>query len=223
MVDLYRDAGLSGKNMERPELQRLLGDAREHRFDVVLVTKVDRISRSLQDLVKLLQALNEHAVDFAALDQDFDTGDPAGLLTFHVLGGFAQFERELMVQRVREAHLQRVKTRDWPCGPVAYGYRKVDGRLVEELKQAEVVRHIYRLYGEMRSYNGVARQLTEEGVPAPRGGKWSGETVRGILTNPVYAGCNVCGRHASGDARVRPREEWVVVPGMREAMVKPNV
>ncbi len=222
VVDIYVDAGLSGKNMERPELQRLLADARARKFDVVLVARVDRISRSLTDLVRLVGVLREHGVEFTAVGQDFDTTDPLGLLTLHMLGSFAQFERELMVERVKEAHLSRLKARDWSCGPVPYGYRKVDGRLLERPEQAEVVRRIFRLYLEMRSYKGVARRLQQEGVHAPRGKKWYDITVKGILTNPVYAGCNVYGRHRHGDTRVRPREEWVVVPGMREAMVGPD-
>ena len=223
VVDFYVDAGLSGKNMERPELQHLLADARARKLDVVLVARVDRISRSLPDLVGLVGVLREHGVEFAAVDQDFDTTDPVGLLTLHMLGSFAQFERELMVDRVKEAHLSRLKTRDWSCGPVPYGYRKVDGRLVEKPEQAEVVRRIFRLYLEMRSFRGVARRLSEEAVPAPRGKKWWGETVKGILTNPVYAGCNVYGRHRKGDTRVRPRDEWTVVPGMRGGLVRPGV
>jgi site-specific DNA recombinase len=223
VVDVYRDAGLSAKNMERPELQRLLADVKAHKVDVVLVWKVDRISRSLHDLVGLIQTLREHGVEFAAVDQDFDTGDPAGLLTLHILGSFAQFEREMLVERTREGHLRRLMARDWSCGPVPYGYRKVDGRLVEEPEQAEVVRRIFSRYLETRSYKGLARELNQAGVPAPRGSRWYDNTVKGILRNPVYAGCNVYGRHAKGDTRVKPREEWTVVPGMREAVVPSTV
>jgi hypothetical protein len=86
-------------------------------------------------------------------------------------------------------------------------------------EEREVVRHIFRLYLEIGTYRGVARRLTEEGDPAPRGKKWWGETAKGILTNPVYAGSNVYGRHENGDTRLKPREEWTVVPGMREPVV----
>jgi len=220
VVDIYMDSGLSGKNTDRPELQRLLADARERRFDIVLVWRVDRISRSLRDLLELVETLREHGVEFSAVDQDFDTSDPAGLLTFHMLGSFAQFERELMVERVKEAHLRRLHSRDWSCGPVPYGYRKVDGRLVEEPRQAKVVRRIFRLYLEIRTFKGVARCLNDDGMVAPRGPRWYGNTVKGILTNPVYTGCNVYGRHRKGDTRVKPREQWIVVPGMREALME---
>ncbi len=129
--DVYIDAGLSGKDTKRPELQRLLRDVQGGLFDAVLVWKVDRISRSMGDLLRLVGHFREHGVEFAAVEQDFDTSDPVGLLTLHVLGSFAQFERELLVERTREGHLRRLRQGDWSCGPVPFGYRKEDGRLVE--------------------------------------------------------------------------------------------
>lgn len=89
-------------------------------------------------------------------------------------------------------------------------------------EQCEVVRRIFKLYLDIGTYKGVARRLTGDGVPAPRGTKWWGETVKGILRNPVYAGCNAYGRYVKGDTRVKPASEWVVVRGMREAVVPDN-
>ena len=215
--NVYVDAGLSAKNTDRPELQRLLADART--FDIVLVTKVDRISRSLKDLMGLIATLREHGVDFGAVDQQFDTSDPVGLLTLHLLGSFAQFERELLVERVKEGHLARVRKRDWSCGPAPFGYRKEGGKLVVVRKEAEVVRRVFDLYLELGSFRGVARRLNEENVPTRKGGAWSSGTVRQVLINPVYVGANVYGRHAKGDTRLKAREAWTVVKGMREAMV----
>ena len=220
--DLYEDAGLSAKNMKRPALKRLLEDAKRHAFEIVLVTKVDRISRSLADLLKLLDALKASGVEFAAVDQDFDTSDPAGLLTLHVLGSFAQFEREIIVERTKEGHLRRLKARDWSCGPVPYGYNKVDGRLVEVPEEAEVVRRIFRRFLKLKNRGAVARTLNEEGLRTRRGCLWHRNTVTDILRNPVYAGCNAYGRHKKGDTRLRPRENWTVVGGVREALVQPE-
>lgn len=107
-----------------------------------------------------------------AAEQDFDTSGPAGLLTLRVLGSFAQFERELLVERTREGQLRKVHSEPWSCGPAPYGYRKEDGKLVQVPEECEVVRRIFRLYLDIGTYKGVARRLTEEGVPAPRGAKW---------------------------------------------------
>lgn len=222
VADIYVDAGLSGKNTNRPELQRMLEDAGRRSFDVVLVWAVDRISRSVPDLLHLIETLREHGVDFAAVSQDFDTSDPTGLLTLHILGSFAQFERELLIERTKEGHLRRLQKSDWSCGVVPFGYSKVDGKLVEVAEEAAVVRRMFDLFLEHKAFNGVARLLSEEGVRTRNGNRWYGNVVKGILRNPVYMGANVYGRHAKGDTRVKPKEEWTVVPGMREPMVDPK-
>lgn len=219
--NIYADAGLSAKNMERPELRRLLSDVEKHRVDIVLVWRVDRISRSMRDLLRLVETFREHGVEFAAVEQQFDTSDPVGLLTLNILGSFAQFERKLFIERTKEGHLRRLHQGDWSCGPVPFGYRKVDGKLVEVPEEAEVVRHIFRLFLEMKSMRGVARQLNDEGLRTRKGKRWRDFQVKYILTNPVYAGANVYGRHKHGDTRVRDRAEWQVVGGTRQPMVPP--
>jgi len=217
--DVYVDAGLSGKNTKRPEFQRLLEDVRARRIDIVLVWKVDRISRSMKDLLDLVETLRDHGVDFAAVDQQFDTSSPAGLLSLHVLGSFAQFERELLIERTKEGTLQRLQRGDWSCGPAPLGYRKEDGCLLEVPAEVKVVRCIFRLFLKLKSRRGVARRLNEDGVLTRRGKLWCSNTVTNILRNPVYTGANVYGRHASGDTRLKDRSEWTVVPGVRKAMI----
>jgi site-specific DNA recombinase len=223
VVGIYRDVGLSAKNTNRPELQRLLADARARRFDLVLVWRIDRISRSLKDLKWLIDELHEHGVEFAAADQQFDTSDPAGLLTLHVLGSFAQFEREILVERIKESQVERLKMSDWSCGPVPFGYRKVDGKLVEEPDEAKVVRRMFETFLKRKSIRGIVTRLNEEGVRTRRGNLWSGFVVKQMLINPVYTGASVYGRHASGDTRIKPREEWTVLPGKHEAVVEQGV
>ncbi len=222
VADLYVDAGQSGKNTDRPELQRMLDDARRRCFDVVLVWAVDRISRSLPDLLRLIDTLREHGVDFVAVSQDFDTSDPAGLLTVHILGSFAQFERELLVERIREGHRRRLHTRPFACGTPPYGYRREGGELVEDPDAAPLVRRIFRLYLEKKSARAVATQLNEEGVRARNGGLWRSHVLGNMLRNPVYAAANVHGRRVPGSS-FKPKEEWIVVPGMREPLVDPGV
>jgi site-specific DNA recombinase len=221
--DLYADAGLSAKDMKRPELQRLLADVEKGCIDIVLVWTVDRISRSMRDLLSLIEMFREHGVAFAAVEQQFDTSDPVGLLTLNILGSFAQFEREILVERTKEGHLRRLHRGDWSCGPVPFGYRKVDGKLVEVPEEAEVVRRIFRLFLKLRTMKGVARRLNEEGVRTRQGKLWSDNQVKYILTNPVYAGANVYGRHKKGDTRLKKWSQWTVVRGMREPLVESDV
>jgi DNA invertase Pin-like site-specific DNA recombinase len=189
----------------------------ERTADAVLVWKVDRISRSIKDLLGTIRRFRERGVEFAAVEQDFDTSDPVGLLTLHVLGSFAQFERELLVERTKEGHLRRLHGGDWSCGPAPLGYRKVDGKLVEVPEEADVVRRIFALYLELKTFRGVARRLNAEGATTRQGKAWSMQQVKYVLTNPVYSGANVYERHRSGDTRVRKRAEWRVVPGTRGA------
>jgi site-specific DNA recombinase len=219
VADIYMDAGLSGKDMNRPELQRLLADAARRRFDIVLVWKVDRISRSMKDFLGLIATLREQGVELAALDQQFDTSDPVGTLTLHMLGGFAQFEREMLVERTKEGHLHRLRRQDWSCGPVPLGYRKVDGRLVEVPEEAMVVRRVFDLFLKLKGRRAVAMRLNANGLRTRRGALWTSNTVTEALRNPVYMGANVYGRHRKGDTRLKDGDDWTVLPGMRVAMV----
>ena len=219
VADLYTDVGLSGKNTKRPELQRMLSEAREGRFEIVVVAKVDRISRSMRDLLEMIAVLREHGVEFASVGQQFDTSEPMGRLTLHILGSFAQFERELLVERTRGGHLHRLRKSDWSCGPVPFGYRKVDGKLVEVPQEAKVVQRIFSLFLNLKSRRGLALALNEEGVLTRRGKCWTSNTVTAILINPVYTGANVYGRRANGDFALKERCAWVVIPGVRKPLV----
>ena len=106
--------------------------------------------------------------------------------------------------------------------PPPFGYRKEDGKLIEVLEEAKVLRRIFDLFLGLRSYRGVARRLNEEGVPTRKGGAWTSGTIGQILKNPVHSGANVYGRHEKGDTRLKPPEEWTVVPGMRKPMIVPK-
>ena len=221
VTDIYVDAGLSGKDMNRPELQRLLADAAQRRFDIVLVWKVDRISRSMKDFLGLIATLREHGIELAALDQQFDTSDPVGTLTLHMLGAFAEHERLVLVERTKEGHLHRLRRQDWSCGPVPFGYRKENGSLIELPNEAAVVRRIFEMFLKLKSRRAVAMRLNDEGMKTRKGNLWTGNRVTDILLNPVYAGANAYGRHAKADTRLKAKERWTVVPGVRKPMVDP--
>jgi len=222
VADIYIDAGLSGMNMNRPELQRLMADAQRQRFDLVLVWKVDRISRSVKDLLDSVAVLREHGVEFAALDQQFDTSDPVGVLTLHILGSFAQFEREMLVERTKEGQMHRLRRQDWSCGPVPYGYLKVEGKLVEVPDEANVVRRMFEMFLKIKGRRAVALQLNAAGRRTRRGAFWTCSAVTEILRNPVYTGANVYGRRRKNDFHLRDAQDWTVVDGMRDALVAPE-
>jgi site-specific DNA recombinase len=164
---LYVDDGYSAASRNRPALKRLLFDASMSRFDVVLVYKIDRLSRSLKDLIDIVAELNQFDIGFKSCTELIDTTRPEGRLMFHQFGSFAQYERELIGQRTRFGMMKRLRGGLWNGIP-PYGYRIVEGKLVVEPGEAERVRGIFEWY--LRKNMGVvaiSRELNRLGV-APR-------------------------------------------------------
>lgn len=222
LADIYRDAGLSGKHTHRPELQRLIKDAEAGQFDVVMVWAIDRISRNLVDLLDLVKRLRNCGVEFISISQDFDTTEPTGMLILHLLGSFAQFERELLVERVKESHMQRLQKSNWSCGPAPFGYRKENKGLIEVESEVKVVKHIFERYLQLKSIRGVTNELNSQSTLTRKGTVWFTNTVKGILKNPIYTGANVYGRYERGDTRLKSQSNWAIVPEMRAPIVELN-
>src|SRR6202453_5324391 len=151
----YDDGGLSGANMERPALQRLLEDIRHGLIDVVVVYKVDRLTRSLADFAKMVEVFDAQGVSFVAVTQQFNTTTSMGRLTLNVLLSFAQFEREVTVERIRDKIAASKKIGMWMGGFVPLGYDICDRRIVIEKVEAETVRYIFRRYIELGSVRKV--------------------------------------------------------------------
>src|SRR4029077_14211247 len=126
----YDDGGISGASVERPALQALLADIRDHKVDIVVVYKVDRLTRSLADFAKLIELFDAHAVSFVSVTQSFNTSSSMGRLTLNVLLSFAQFERELIGERVRDKIAASKRKGLWVGGPVPLGYAAVDKTVV---------------------------------------------------------------------------------------------
>jgi site-specific DNA recombinase len=142
----YDDGGLSGGTMERAALRRLLTDVAEGRVDVIVVYKVDRLTRSLADFAKMVEVFDAHGVSFVAVTQQFNTITSMGRLTLNVLLSFAQFEREVTGERIRDKIAASKKKGMWMGGFVPVGYLKRDRRLVIDEPEAETVRLIFRRY-----------------------------------------------------------------------------
>jgi DNA invertase Pin-like site-specific DNA recombinase len=142
----YDDGGFSGGNMERPALQRLLADIRAGRIDVVVVYKVDRLTRALADFARLVEIFDTQGVSFVSVTQQFNTTSSMGRLTLNVLLSFAQFEREVTGERIRDKIAASKKKGMWMGGNVPLGYDASEGTLVINPVEAETVRHIFALY-----------------------------------------------------------------------------
>lgn len=194
----YDDGGYSGGNLERPALQQLLTDVAEGKIDLIVVYKVDRLTRSLSDFAKLVEQLDAKNVSFVSVTQAFNTTTSMGRLTLNVLLSFAQFEREVTGERIRDKIAASKKKGMWMGGMVPLGYDVVDRKLVVNEAEAEQVRTIYRRYLEFGGVAKLAAALKAEGfVTRVRTAK-SGTTYGGcspsngalfkILTNPIYRG-----------------------------------
>ena len=189
----YDDGGISGGTMQRPALQRLLADIESKAVDVVVVYKVDRLTRSLHDFSKMVEVFDRQGVSFVAVTQQFNTTSSMGRLTLNVLLSFAQFEREVTGERIRDKVAASKKKGIWMGGGLPRGYRVEDRKLIVVPEDAEVVRTIFSDYLECSSVRELAISLKQKGIASRPHGKPSNDPMsRGalhtILRNPIYIG-----------------------------------
>lgn len=151
----YDDGGFSGGSTLRPALQQLLIDVQEGRIDVIVVYKVDRLTRSLADFAKLVELFDKHDVSFVSVTQQFNTTTSMGRLTLNVLLSFAQFEREVTSERIRDKIAASKRKGLWVGGVVPLGYKAKDRKITIVESEARTVRHIFRRYLELGSINAV--------------------------------------------------------------------
>jgi site-specific DNA recombinase len=194
----YDDGGISGASLERPALQALLADIRDRKVDIVVVYKVDRLTRSLADFAKLIELFDAHAVSFVSVTQSFNTSSSMGRLTLNVLLSFAQFERELIGERVRDKIAASKRKGLWVGGPVPLGYRCIDKKLEAVPEEAETVRAIFARYLELGSVRALAEDLDRLGIRSKSRQLANGRTMGGcrfgvgalayLLKNRFYIG-----------------------------------
>lgn len=160
----YDDGGYSGGSTERPDLQRLLEDIRARKIDVIVVYKVDRLTRSLADFAKLVELFDAHGVSFVSVTQQFNTTTSMGRLTLNVLLSFAQFEREVTSERIRDKIAASKRKGLWVGGPLPLGYQMKDGKVAVAEEEAERVRLIYARYLELGGVRALERDLCERNI-----------------------------------------------------------
>jgi len=160
----YDDGGYSGGSTDRPDLQRLLDDIRARKIDVIVVYKVDRLTRSLADFAKLVELFDAHGVSFVSVTQQFNTTTSMGRLTLNVLLSFAQFEREVTSERIRDKIAASKRKGLWVGGTLPLGYEMKDGKIAIVEEEAELVRSIFRRYLELGSVNELLRDLKERNI-----------------------------------------------------------
>jgi site-specific DNA recombinase len=183
---VFRDAS-TGSNLDRPELKKLIRDIERKKNDIVLITKLDRISRNPKDLYNLDEIFSEHEVDLISTSQDIDTRTPQGKFFRDLLMLFARFERELIAERTFEKNYNQARQGRWSGGP-PLGYDLVEKKLVVNKEEKEIVNKIFDYYLEDKSTASVAKRLTDEGYCQKRGGLFRKNSIPAQLSNPVYVG-----------------------------------
>ncbi|MCT4635381.1 MAG: recombinase family protein [Rickettsiales bacterium] len=208
---LYNDGGYSGGNMERPGLQKLLQDIRDGKIDCIVVYKIDRLTRSLLDFAEIIKLLDECKCSFVAVTQSFNTSNSMGRLMLNVLLSFAQYERELTSERIRDKFAASYKQGIWMGGVPPLGYDPKNRELIINEDEAKTVRLIYQKFLELESVMATAKIMNQLGYKSKtwtskKGKQYQGKSfnknlIRYILKNPIYAGKIACkgklyqGRH----------------------------
>src|SRR5215469_1164547 len=219
LPDMYDDGGLSGGTMERPALQRLLADVKAGKVQIIVVYKVDRLTRSLTDFAKIVDVLDAHNASFVSVTQQFNTTTSMGRLTLNMLLSFAQFEREIAGERIRDKIAASKAKGMWMGGNVPLGYDVKDRRLVINETEASTVRTIFRRYAELGSVALLKAELDRLGIVSKRregaGGTLSGgkRFSRGalylVLQNRLYRG--------------EIAHKGQIYPGQHEAIIDPEL
>lgn len=176
----FDDGGVSGGNLDRPALEALVTAIKERRLDVIVVYKVDRLTRSLSDFAKLVELFDAHNVSFVSVTQAFNTTTSMGRLTLNVLLSFAQFEREVTAERIRDKIAASKKKGLWMGGVVPLGYRVENRRLLVDPSEAETVRLIFDRYRDLKSLPALQRDLRERGVVSRTRKQSTGRHIGGV-------------------------------------------
>ena len=176
----YDDGGFSGGSTDRPALQQLLADVKAHKVNVIVVYKVDRLTRSLADFAKLVELFDAHGISFVSVTQQFNTTTSMGRLTLNVLLSFAQFEREVTSERIRDKIGASKRKGLWVGGVVPLGYQAKDRKITIVEDEARTVRHIFRRYLELGSLNLLLADLRKAGIKTKVRPLSTGRTIGGI-------------------------------------------
>jgi site-specific DNA recombinase len=200
LPDRFDDGGYSGGDLERPALQRLLGDVKAGKIDCVVVYKVDRLSRSLMDFARIIDAFDDHGVSFVSVTQQFNTGTSMGRLSLNVLLSFAQFEREIISERTRDKMAAARRRGKWTGGqpPLGYDIDREAKRLVVNDEEARLVIEVFELYAKRQSIIEVVRELDRRGIRTKSwttkkgkrhgGNRFDKAHIRRLLSNVTYVG-----------------------------------
>lgn len=184
----YEDPGFSGGTMDRPSLKRLLQDIQDGKIDTVVVYKIDRLSRSLNDFAKMVEIFDRHKINFCSVTQPINSSTSMGKLMLNILLSFAQFEREVTGERIRDKIAASKRKGMWMGGQIPLGYRVEDRQLLIDTKEADVIHHIFDSFITCRSTTQLVKELADQGIRGKNGKPLAKQNLYKILHNRTYLG-----------------------------------
>ena len=199
VYETYSDKGISGKDIKhRPSIKKLLKDAEDKKFDMVLVWKINRVSRKLEDVLKIVSLLEKNNITFKSYSEPFETDTPAGRMQFQMMALIGEFERGTIAQNVKMGMCARARAGKW-CGNTVLGYdlvqnsettnkKRKDTKLTINEDEAKIVKEIFTLYSEGYGYKAIVTAINKKGYKTKKGNPFSIGGIKDILTNPVYIG-----------------------------------
>lgn len=227
----FSDRGISGKDIKhRPELKQLLKDSDENKFDMVLVWKINRLSRKLADVLKMVDIFEKNNVTFKSYSEPFETNTPAGKMQFRMMALIGEFERETIAQNIKMGMIAKARSGKH-CGGIVLGYnivpvegsfnkKRKETELIINEKEAESVRLIFNEYSNGKGYKAITGKLNKLGYKTKKNNNFSVSSIRDILTNPVYIGkirYNVRENCSEGRGNINPNP--IIVDGMHKSII----
>jgi site-specific DNA recombinase len=190
LIDVYEDPGVTGATLDRPAFNQMMMDAGNGVFDMILTYKIDRISRSLKNLLILVEdTLKPLEIALKSVTESFiDTSSPEGMAMFQVLGTFSELERKQITRKLSDARIKKSDGGGYAGGYLPYGYDVLKGKLIINESEATIVKQIFAYRKDGHSLRQIVKELNDKNIPTKRDGKWNAEAVRYILCNILYTG-----------------------------------
>ncbi|KGE18485.1 recombinase family protein [Paenibacillus wynnii] len=221
----FIDDGYSAKNLKRPAVDRLVKEVSQQKFDVVLNTKLDRLCRNLLDLLQTVSHFQTYNCAYVSVSEGFDTSTAVGRMTMHVLGAFAEFERERIRERVKDNMISLAKNTHKALAIPCFGYDIIDGHYAINQNEAESVKYIFDLILQGYGHRSISISLNDKGIVTKRGKSWDQINVKRLINNRTLCGTRIFNmrENIDGKIKIRDESEWVVVENNHPAIIEPSI
>jgi site-specific DNA recombinase len=220
----FEDDGYSAKDMRRPAAQEMIAKVKKNEFEVVITSKLDRMSRNLLDMLQLVKLLDEHECNYVSASEGFDTSTAVGRMVLQLLAAFAEFERERISERVKDNMLSLARNTDKALTKPSFGYDIMDGRFVINPKEAEIVELMAHLAEQGQGYRMIAKTLNDRGHVTKKGVPWDQVNVKRVIRNQAISGTMIFNarKTKNGKTVMRDKNEWIIKEDNHPAIIEKN-